>query len=273
MYSDLQTTNLNGLKVAYRVQGDGDDVLMIHGWASSSRMWQSLMGALAPRFRCWALDLPGFGDSDKPTNGWYSIQTYVELARDFMAAHEMHQPDLLGHSMGGMIALSLAAESPAALRRLVAINPVVTGRTPVVRLLSETPLSRHMLALGKWMWPVTTSDVFGWWPGQNSAAHVKRTREEWAQTPPAAAMSSLKAIGRHNVAQCLPHITAPTLIILGSHDLTAPNAEGRLAARCIPGAELAVLRAGHLPTDDQPEKTNALIDGFLGTNPRRNESG
>src|SRR3990170_1302151 len=119
MVSDLQTTNLNGLKVAYRVRGDGRDVLLIHGWASSGRMWQSLMGALAPRFRCWALDLPGFGDSDKPTNGWYSIQAYVELARDFMAAHGMRRPDVLGHSMGGMIALSLAAESPHALRRLV----------------------------------------------------------------------------------------------------------------------------------------------------------
>ena len=235
MVSDLQTTNLNGLKVAYRVQGDGRDVLLIHGWASSGRMWQSLMGALAPRFRCWALDLPGFGDSDKPTNGWYSIQAYVELARDFMAAHGMRRPDVLGHSMGGMIALSLAAESPHALRRLVAINPVVTGRTPIMRLLSETPLSRHMLALGKWMWPLTTSDVFGWWPGQNLAAHVQRTREEWGQTPPAAAMSILKAIGRHNLAERLPRIAAPTLIILGRHDLTAPNAEGRLAARCIPG--------------------------------------
>ncbi len=273
MVSDLQTTNLNGLKVAYRVQGDGDDVLMIHGWASSSRMWQSLMGALAPRFRCWALDLPGFGDSDKPTNGWYSIQTYVELARDFMAAHEMHQPDLLGHSMGGMIALSLAADTPDALRRLVAINPVVTGRTPIMRLLSEARLSRHMLALGKWMWPVTTSDVFRWWPGPNQAAHVKRTREEWGQTPPAAAMSTLKAIGRHDLTERLPRIAAPTLIILGSHDLTAPNTEGRMAARRIPGAELAVLRAGHLPTDDVPEETNTLIDRFLAGNLRRNESG
>ncbi|MEK7277779.1 MAG: alpha/beta hydrolase [Chloroflexota bacterium] len=273
MVSDLQTTNLNGLKVAYRVQGDGRDVLMIHGWASSGRMWQSLMGALVPGFRCWALDLPGFGDSDKPTNGWYSIQSYVELARDFMAARGLRQPDVIGHSMGGMIALSLAAESPDAMRRLVAINPVVTGRMPLGRLLSETPLSRHLLGLGKWMWPLTTSDVFGWWPGQNLAAHVKRTREEWGQTPSAAAMSTLKAMSRHDLSERLPRIAAPTLIILGSRDFTAPNAEGRLAARRIPGAKLAVLRAGHLPTDDAPEETNALIDGFLAANLRRNDSG
>src|SRR3990172_3827194 len=114
-FGRIRTQNLN---LHYRVLGVGPDVLLIHGWASSWRMWQATMESLAPRFRCWALDLAGFGDSDKPSNGWYALPNYTAIACAFAEAAGLERAHLGGHSMGGMIALDLAAAQPGFVRRL-----------------------------------------------------------------------------------------------------------------------------------------------------------
>lgn len=264
MYSPLRSITLDNLQVKYRAQGKGPDVLMIHGWASSSRMWQTMMDDLAGRYRCLAFDLPGFGDSEKPGDSWYSIANYVQLTRQIIQSLGLYQPAIVGHSMGGMIALALAAEDGASLSRLVALNPVVTGRTYLdLRMLASPKLGWPMIKLGRWFWPLTTSDWVGPWLGRERAAQLTRIREDWGKSTAASAMSTVRAIGQCDLTPLLPRITTPTLVVLGSRDLTAPNAEGRLAARHIPGARLVVLPTGHLPTDDMPDETGGVVGSFL----------
>ncbi|MBM4424707.1 MAG: alpha/beta hydrolase [Chloroflexi bacterium] len=264
MYSPLQTIALDGWQVKYRELGNGPDVLMVHGWASSSRMWQCLMNDLADRYHCLALDLPGFGDSDKPDDAWYSIPRFVELTKKFADSLGLHRPGVIGHSMGGMIALALAAEDGEALSQLVAVNPVVTGRTYLdLRMLGKSRVGLPMLKLGRWFWPLTTSDWVGPWLGHDRHTQFKRIREDWEKTTPDSAMATVRAIGHCDLTPMLPRVKTPTLVLVGSRDLTAPNAEGKLAARRIPGAQLVVLPTGHLPTDDLPERTSAIVGSFL----------
>src|SRR5690606_39053033 len=117
----------SGLHIHYQVEGRGPDVLFVHGWAPSSRMWTRLIAQLAPRFRCWSLDLPGCGDSDKPEAAWYSIPNFTRLLHEFIHLHALTHARVAGASMGGMIVLNLAASHPVVAARRVAINPVVTG--------------------------------------------------------------------------------------------------------------------------------------------------
>jgi pimeloyl-ACP methyl ester carboxylesterase len=276
MYSPLQTTQIDGLQIAYRVQGQGPDLVLVHGWGSSGRMWQTLMNDLSPRFRCWALDLAGFGDSQKPPVDWYSISNYVRLVAAFMIDMGLKRPPLVGHSMGGMIGVTLAAEFPGLVSQMVAINPAVTGRTYWdLKLLSASPLSRPMLTIGKWVWPIATSD----WrrtpamEGQTQYDQLNRARErehararireDWQKASSESTILALRAISRHNIGPRLPEISAPTLVIVGDRDLTLPNSEGRLIAQHVRGARLIVLPAGHLPTDDLPDTINRLIGDFL----------
>ncbi|MEK7784295.1 MAG: alpha/beta hydrolase, partial [Chloroflexota bacterium] len=114
------------------------------------------------------------------------------------------------------------------------------------------------------VWPLATSDWPDWvrLDGLRSV-QSRRIREDWGKATSESALSSLRAIARHDLSKHLPRVAAPTLVILGNRDLTAPNAEGRLAARSITGARLAVLPTGHLPTDDVPDQTHALVDEFL----------
>jgi pimeloyl-ACP methyl ester carboxylesterase len=268
IYSPLQSITLDNWRIKYRVLGNGPDVLLLHGWASSSRMWQRLMNDLAGRYRCIALDLPGFGESDKPEGSWYSIAHYVEIVAQFARALELTNPVVFGHSMGGMIALAAAGEGSMPMSRMVAINPVVTGKTYWdLRLLSDSPLSTHAMSFGHWFWPIVSGDWVGPWLGAERSDQYRRMREEWQQSTPEALTGALRAVGRTDLTSALPRITTPALVLLGSRDLTAPNAEGKLAARSIPGAQLVVLPTGHLPTDDVPDATLAIIDKFLASQP------
>jgi pimeloyl-ACP methyl ester carboxylesterase len=263
IYSSPQTITIDSLQIKYRLAGSGPDVLMVHGWASSSRMWQRLMNDLAVRYRCLALDLPGFGESDKPADNWFSMERFRAVVTQAADALGLSAPVVIGHSMGGTIALSLATTN-FPLSRVVAINPIVTGRSYWdLRLLSNSPLGAPMLSLGRWVWPIASGDWAGPWLGKERAGHFRRQREEWLQSTPNILQATLRVVGHTDLTPHLPRVAVPTLVLLGNRDMTAPNAEGKLAARTIPGAELVVLPSGHLPTDDLPERTLSVLEKFL----------
>jgi pimeloyl-ACP methyl ester carboxylesterase len=261
------TVTLRGINIHYRVEGQGPEVLLIHGWVSSRRMWAHLSSQLAAAHRCWALDLPGCGDSDKPADAWYSIPNYTDLLREFMHALGLHRAHVVGHSMGGMIAFDLAAAHPEAVERLIAINPVVTGRGRLRRLTqlnwdSSRPLVDLTLRLSpKVMQPVLSHPLGD--KLHHGVKHIRRRTEDFLKGTSDSLLGSGRAVLTYDVAPRLARIIAPTLIILGSRDMVVPNSEGRLAAARIPEARLEVMRAGHLLTDDLPAQTAQLVREFL----------
>src|SRR3990172_5691229 len=81
---NAHTLTVNNINIHYNVEGRGPDVVFIHGWVASRRMWAHITAGLTGAYRCWAIDLPGCGDSDKPTDGWYTIPNYTASLREFM---------------------------------------------------------------------------------------------------------------------------------------------------------------------------------------------
>jgi len=258
------TLMLDEMLVHYTLTGCGPDVILIHGWAASRRMWLHLCEVLGQNFRCWALDLPGFGDSDKPAEDWYSIPNYTAVMHRFMHAHGLERARMVGHSMGGMIALDFAATYPEAVERLVVINPVVTGR-PYLHPLVQQVWSRRLFRWGLRLSPMMGSLVRHplvdrLHPGFK---HLRRRGEDFGKGTEESFWGSSRAIVTHNLEPHLERITAPTLVILGDQDAMVSNREGQLAAERIPGARQVVLRAGHLPTDDHLDETLQLIEEFF----------
>ena len=262
----FRTSEINGLTIAYREEGQGDrHLLFVHGWVSSSRMWIEAMRALSDEYHCWAIDLVGFGDSEKSVNGRYTVDNWADQVAGFAAQLEISTPVVVGHSMGGAIALQLAISQPDIAAGIVLINPVVRGQIyGPVNKLAKTRLGSTFGRIGAWMWPVMVSPTLANPFGIRSrrSPHFERIREDWARVRGDTAMETMRTVVTHDPSAALPSIATPTLIVLGDRDPTAPNSEGRFVAETVQHSELVVLKSGHLPTDDAPAETHSALRKF-----------
>jgi pimeloyl-ACP methyl ester carboxylesterase len=114
--------------VHYEVIGRGKPVVFIHGWLGSWRYWIPTMEELSARYRTYALDLWGFGDSDR-LSGRYSISAYVQLLGRFLdnLGVGRRRPVLVGHALGGIVALHFAAQAPEVVARVVGVSVPLAG--------------------------------------------------------------------------------------------------------------------------------------------------
>src|SRR3712207_3908183 len=117
---DTEYLELEGVWIRYNVIGGGPAVVLVHGWLSSSRIWEQLAGRLAQRFTVYTLDLSGFGESDKPISG-YGVRNGSRLLYAFCAHFGLTRTNIIGLDLGGHMAVKLAADHPDLVGRLVLV--------------------------------------------------------------------------------------------------------------------------------------------------------
>src|SRR5215207_3777483 len=117
---DTEYLELEGVWIRYDIIGAGPAVVLVHGWLSSSRIWEQLAGRLAQRFTVYTLDLAGFGESDKPLSG-YGVRNGSRLLYAFCAHFGLTRTSVIGHDLGGAMAVKLAADHPDVVGRLVLV--------------------------------------------------------------------------------------------------------------------------------------------------------
>jgi len=258
----------------YTCTGTGADVLLIHGWASSGRMWARLATTLAHRARFWSVDLCGFGESPLPDgDGALNLEDHAATLIDFCEAHGIRPQAIIGHSMGGMLALKLAVLRPDLMDQLVLMSPVVTGRFGRFIELNRVITSEFgqaAIARSKPIWSLIQSNVMDvftpmlampWFTNSEAAARI---RQDFKRTSWQAAAYAIESIARENMEPYLDQISHPALVILGSRDGTVPPHEGRLAAGRLPNGRLLELPAiYHQPLDETPATVIAAVHDFL----------
>ncbi len=264
---------LNPYTLHYHVQGAGPDVLLIHGWASSLRMWERTTSRLASEgFRAWAIDLPGHGESAPlaSLNGGYSIPNLTDAVKVFTERMDIRQVALVGHSMGGAIALDMSHQRPDATRALALVAPAVSGRLGLaLHVFLGSPFGRRLLELSQHHGALARlggrSKFAAPWLLRTLPlrAALLRDAQDLARTAPQATLGGLQAVIDFDFSDRLPEIRTPTLVIVGARDMTVPPNEGELAANKIPGARLVKLRGvGHQPVDECPEEFDRLLLDF-----------
>ncbi len=128
---DSRFVSVDGRSLHYTQHGRGAPIILIHGFAGSTYTWRALIPLLAPTHTVYAVDLLGFGLSDKPADGDYSMAGQGRLIIGFIEALGLQQPVLAGHSMGVLVAAFAALSSPARIGSLVLIGPsFYHGRPP-----------------------------------------------------------------------------------------------------------------------------------------------
>ncbi len=270
---------LHGHRLSYRSGGRGPVLLLIHGITSSSASWNPVLAQLATRFTVVAPDLLGHGQSDKP-RGDYSLGASASLMRDLMVALGHQRATIVGHSLGGGIAMQMAYQFPERVERLVLVSSGGLGRqvTPVLRavalpaaeyllpLLTSQPLVSTGAKLGGWIRQIglrVGGDIAAMAAGFASLQDIE-ARRAFVHT----ARSVIDIAGQRVSATDKLYLAeaVPTLILWGDRDSIIPAHHGISAHELMPGSRLRIFAGvGHFPHHDDPAGFVAALSDFTDT--------
>jgi len=260
-----------GVRMRVVEAGSGPPVVLVHDVLVSHLEFESVIASLATRYRVLAPDLPGFGESEKPSPSRYAygIESFAEAIVDMIAALELGRVSVVGHSLGGAAAITLAAEHPELLDRLVLVDAMsypfrldLKSRLPTLPIIGSF-FFKQLFGRGTFRRHFR-DNVFS--PGFTMP--VERIDRYYDQFNTPAGRESAHAV-LHAIRDTRPvvaritRVTAPTLVLWGRLDRMFPPTFGQKLAREIAGARLEVLDAGHSPHEERPEEFVRSITRFL----------
>ncbi len=271
---------VHGHLVRYAITGDsGPVVVLVHGIASRARQWEQVMSVLGDTHRVIALDLLGHGESAKP-RGDYSLGAHACGIRDLLAALGHDRVTLVGHSLGGGIAMQFAYQFPERVERLALVDAGGLGPevSPFLRA-ATLPGSELVLPLIAGSWVRAAGGFLG--RGLNRVGVTvpaglaeslvgfaslgdKATREAFIHT----ARSVLDVKGQRVDARDRLYLAAdlPLLVVWGARDTIIPVEHGRSLCASVPSARLEVFeRSGHFPHLTEPGRLAAVLLDWLAT--------
>jgi 4,5:9,10-diseco-3-hydroxy-5,9,17-trioxoandrosta-1(10),2-diene-4-oate hydrolase len=279
-WSDIQLPADQYVKVGqvstrfWQVGAEGSTVVLVHGLAGSMEVWALNIEDLSKHHRVFALDLVGFGRTDKPSVS-YSGANLARFLNDFMATQGIESASVIGHSLGGGVGLEFALQYPEKLEKLVLVASSGLGRECAVSLrLCTLPLAGEILSRPS---RKGTARFIRRCVRDPSLVTDEIVDEAWKLSALPGAQKTFLATLRDNanlrgvkaetvrtIVEGLDTITAPTLIVWGRDDRLLPVAHAFVAERGIPNSRLTVIQAcGHSPQLERPSEFNALVTEFL----------
>ena len=251
-----------GRVMLYRAGKRGaEPVILIHGLGiPAARDWAEVIPALAATYDVYTLDLPGFGASDKG-NHLYSPSNYVRVL-DALFAERLKRPAyVVGHSMGGLIALSYAAAYPDRVQRLVVVDVAGVLHRSVYGEFLARAIAQSKVGDSPWfemLAKLITTQAENLPAKGPMSLELPQVRQRMLRGDPGAIAAM--ALVEHDLSRSLRAIRTPTLIVWSSNDRVAPPRTGQVLGSAIPGARLTVMNeAGHAPQITQPERFSALL--------------
>ncbi|MFP4477276.1 MAG: alpha/beta fold hydrolase [Desulfatibacillaceae bacterium] len=252
-------------------EGAKDTIFLLHGFSSSTYTWEDVAPRLAGRgYRVVALDMKGFGWSDKPPGADYGPETLAREVIAFMDAVGIDRPVFVGNSLGGMIAILCSLEQPSRFDRLVLIDPAAYPKK------TESVLGRNAGSPGGlefmkmtfcapmvegFMLQVFHDDSLV--TPERVTAYFDRLRVPGGLEAQDAVLVGIRELRERGFHERLEDVRAETLLIWGAEDRWIPVENGCRLRQDIPGAELVIIpECGHVPQEEAPEKTASLIAAF-----------
>jgi pimeloyl-ACP methyl ester carboxylesterase len=276
---DAWQVELHGHPVIYRTAGSGPPVVLIHGMVNSSHHWREVALRLADRYTVIAPDLIGHGDSATP-RGDYSLGAHAAVIRDLLTAIDVRGATIVGHSLGGGVAMQFFWQFPQLVERLVLVSSGGLGRevSPLLRSAALPGASvalrvvagrRSLAALDR---VAAALDASGSARGVYVRAVVRALRPLERAGSREAFLQTLRSVidlqGQHVSATDRLYLLGPvpTLIVWGERDNTIPLQHGRSAHEAIRHSRFETLpRAAHFPHLEDPEGLADVLGDFVAT--------
>ena len=270
---------LHGHRAIYRAAGSGPPVVLIHGMVNSSRHWEPVALRLAADYTVIAPDLIGHGDSARP-RGDYSLGAHAAALRDLLAAIGIDRATVVGHSLGGGVAMQFFWQFPQRTERLALVSSgglghdvspllrsaALPGASPLLWLVAHPRVVSALAEAGERL------RARGSGTGVYVQAVARALRPLQGRGARDAFLQTLRSVidvrGQRVSARDRLHLLDgfPTLIVWGERDNTIPLAHGREAHAAIPGSRFETLpRAAHFPHLEDPEGLAAVLREFVQT--------
>jgi pimeloyl-ACP methyl ester carboxylesterase len=275
----LQFRTIHGYRRAFRVAGSGPAILLIHGVGDNSTTWETVHAQLAQRFTVIAPDLLGHGESDKPRAD-YSLAAFANGMRDLLAVLGIDRVTIVGHSLGGGIAMQFAYQYPQLVERIVLVSSggVTKDVSPALRL-AALPMGSEALAMLRVPGALPALQLVGRVVGKKLGStkfgrdlpDALRLFEGLQKSGALSAFSrTLRSVvdGRGQFVTMLDRSylmqSIPLQLIWGSDDLVIPVSHARIAHQAIPGSRLEIFEnSGHMPFHDHPARFVDVVERFI----------
>jgi pimeloyl-ACP methyl ester carboxylesterase len=253
--------------------GTGAPVVAIHGLGATKASFLATVAALAPRFRVIAVDLPGFGDSDKPVGAPYDARWFGAAIVELLDALKLDRAHLVGNSLGGRVALEVGLHAPDRVDRLALLAPSMAWRrsrpwAPALRLVrpelgvlphAPRPVVERIidraLPEARDGWAAAGIDEFlrSFLTPRGRAAFYATARQIYLEEPE----------GADGFWPRLRSLGVPALFVWGRQDRLVPMAFARHVSEAVPAAEHLELDCGHVPQMERPRETHDAIARFF----------
>lgn len=274
----MKYLDLHGDRIAYREEGSGEALLLIHGMAGSSATWHGVLPQLSKRYRVVAPDLLGHGESAKP-RGDYSLGAFAAWLRDLLDELGIKRATVVGQSLGGGVAMQFAYQHRDYCDRLVLISSgglgpdlsvilrmaSMPGAELVLPVVAPRPVIKIGNRLGSWLASagVRSPQAGEMWNAYASLSDGQ-TRQAFLRTLRSVVDHRGQAVSATNKL----HLTSgiPLLLIWGEEDRIIPVAHGQATHDVVPGSRLEVLPGlGHFPHVESPTAVAGILDDFIAT--------
>jgi haloalkane dehalogenase len=267
----MQTVVVDTMTIAYRDQGTGPAVLLLHGWPTSSYLWRNVMPAIARRNRVVAVDLPGFGASAKPLDRAYGFGTFAGVVDGLLAQLGIDRVALGGHDLGGPIATHWAIRHPDRVTGLALLNTLVYPELDpaVVEFVTAlmTPGPRERLTS-----PAGLAELIRAGLADPARATDELIEAMLAPCPDDDARLALAKAGSGQSlrtivedAARLPGLTMPVRVVYGTQDRVLPDVAAtmtRLQGDLPSTVVTALAQCGHFLQEDAPDQVGAILADF-----------
>ncbi|TCU75742.1 pimeloyl-ACP methyl ester carboxylesterase [Tissierella praeacuta] len=248
--------DIEGLSINYIVEGQGRDVLVLHGWGANINTVLSIVNILKNKFRVHALDLPGFGKSEEPKKPIDSFK-YAEIVKNYMDNMGIKKVVLIGHSFGGKLSIILGSKYPEIVDKIVLINSagLIPKRGP------KYYIKVYTFKAAKLLYKI----LFFWLKNEEK---MEKFYKKFGSTDYKASSGVMRnilvTVVNENLLPLLNKIEAPTLLIWGDKDTATPLYMGKIMESQIKDSGLVVLEGtGHYSYLEDYQRFTVILRSFL----------
>ncbi len=250
-------TTIQGIRTAEAIIGEGQPIVMLHGWGANIGLITPLAEKLAPLgYLCYVPDMPGFGQTSAPDRGW-SIHEYVKWVIAYMDAHALDQAHLFGHSFGGRLGLVLGAEHGDRIIKMVLADAAGVRTKPSTS--GQWRLKGYRLALNTLQamrLKPQADQLRTWYSERYGSADYKAVKGVMRET--------FVKVVNEDLLPYAARVMPSTLLFWGDQDEDTPPAQGQLLEKTIPDVGLVIWEgAGHYSYLERAADTARVMDHFF----------